>query len=175
MNSTQKTRTTQFLIFQNKAYHEDNLINSKGLLDTKMKDYSHILNSQIPSKKIFLERERNRDIESANKKLLNKIYSIIYDKDKQIAKKYRPEETQTSKFFNTKISLHPFCEEHKAKTLNFGQRKRENDRICQDNLFLLNRLKNSKPRVLNIEDAKNHNRQSKILEFLIQIIDLKLY
>ena len=171
MNSTQKTKTTQFLIFQNKAYHEDNLINSKGLLDTKMKDYSHILNSQIPSKKLFLERERNRDIENTNKKLLNKIYSIIYDKDKQIAKKYRPEETQTSKFFNTKISFHPFCEEHKAKTLNFGQRRRENDRICQDNLFLLNRLKNSKPRVLNIEDAKNHNRQTNKYAQNIRIFD----
>ena len=173
MNFTQKTKTTQFLIFQNKAYHEDNLINSKALLDTKMKDYSYILNSQKPSKKLFLERERNRDIEKGNKKLLNKIYSIIYDKNKQIVKKYRPEVTEKSKFLNTKISFHPFCEEHKAKTLNFGQRKRENDRICQDNLSFLNRLKNSKPRILNVSDAKNHDRKCNKYAKNIRIFDPK--
>ena len=172
MNSTLKNKTSQFLLFQNKAYHEDNLINSKPLLDTKMKDYSYIFDSQIPSKKSFLERERNRNIENGNSKLLNRIYSIIYDKDRKIAKKYRPEHAET-KFFSTKISFHPFSEEHRAKTLNFGQRKRENVKIFQDNLFLLNRLKNSKPRVLNVDDVKKHSTRSNKYAENIRVFDTK--
>lgn len=60
----------------------------KGRVDNKLSNYAHIYDLAEPSKKNYIWREKNREIENGNVRLLNKIYTIMFDRRKEFPSKY---------------------------------------------------------------------------------------
>jgi len=84
-------------------------------------DYSYITSGPA-SKKNQLKKERNYEIESNNMLLLDRIYSILSEHPKPLKKRER-------------------------RSLNYGNRKKENGRIYEENQGICRRLKGVEPSV----------------------------
>jgi len=73
---------------QELAIHEDRKINAIPKIDTRLHDFSYICDPTIPSKRNYLWKEKNKEIESGNLRLLTKIYNIIFDRRSEFSSKY---------------------------------------------------------------------------------------
>lgn len=129
-------------------------MNVKGRVDNRLKNYAHIYDLGEPSKKNYFWREKNREIESGNVRLLNKIYTIMFDRKKEFPQKYDryakiPKEVQVENPL-----FHPFSKDSRIRSLNIVNRKRETDRINRDNYMIMSKLKTSKPTVCCFDEAK---------------------
>ena len=51
-------RSFQFILLQNKAYHEENLISAKAYMNTQPKEQTNLYFPAIPSKKRYLQDEK---------------------------------------------------------------------------------------------------------------------
>lgn len=162
----------QYMILQNLAYHEERLINSKAKVDNKWRDLSLPLDKPMGSKKNYLNKEKFKEIENGNLRLLSRIYNIIFDKNKEFASKYNqnPKESQIKEKEKEpaypNLSFHPFSNDNKIRTLNLQVRKKETDRINHDNVHLLRKLKDSKPTVFTIGEMKERQKNIKNLNSL---------
>ena len=151
----------QFMIIQNQAFHEDKLIHSKPRIDNKWKDTTFLTVNEIPSKKHYLTKERYREIENGNLRLLSKIYNIIFDRNKQFQRQYGKIHKESTKENTPKPPSYP--QEGKVRSLNILSRRKENERINRDNQYLLNKLKDSKPTVFTNSELKQREKNIKIL------------
>lgn len=159
--------TYQYMLLQNRAYHEDNLVHTKPRLDNQLRDYAHITDITMPSKKNYLWKEKTKEIENGNLRLLSKIYTIIFDKKKQFPTKYNQFSKEPKDLHNTTMPLfHPYSIDSRVRSLNIVNRKKETDRINKENHNLLSKLKDSKPTVFQAKSVKQRVRNLKNLNNL---------
>ena len=154
----------QFLLLQSQAYHEDKLLHIKPTVDNKWKKNSNYINGyDIPSKKNYLNREKHKEIENGNLRLLSRIYNIIFDKSKDKKELNASMSKEDSKENYHKPTFHPYSDNNKIRSLNITSRRKESARINQDNFLLLNRIKESKPTVTTIDEIKSREKRAQSL------------
>jgi len=164
--------THQFMFFQNQAHHEEKLIRAKSKIDNKLNDFSHICDIRVPSKKGYRWKERNNNIREGNFKILSKIYSIIYDSKKEFAQKYSQLPVNSTKLKNTMPLFHPYSYDSKIRSLNLVNRKKECQRINNDNFNLFEKIRKTKPTVPSINNVKKRDEQLKDIYKRIRKRDL---
>ena len=163
MDYNLSNKSVQFMLFQNKAYHEERLIHLKAHVDNKLNDFSHILERNQPNRKHYLEREKQKEILSQNHYILDKIHSIIYERNNQkengLARSKLPKSVE-QRLLNQISGLNSFGEENKVRSMNINVRKKEMDRINDDNRMILSRLQTTKP-TIKLDELKQHAKNSK--------------
>ena len=161
MDYNLSNKSFQFMLFQNKAYDEERLIQLKSNVDNKINDFSHILERNQPSRRTYLEREKQKEIQSQNHHLLNKIHSIIYQRNqKENGGGIRLPKSVEQKILSKAPTFHPFSDDNKGKSMNINIRMKEMDRINDDNRLILSKLQATKP-TINLVDLKVHAKNSK--------------
>jgi len=167
-NSTTDINPTAHLMFiQSRAHHEDRIIHSRPTIDNKLKDFSHLLRPTIPSKKNYINKEKVKKINQDNVNLLSKIYKITFDKNNEPVGKYGAPAKSRKEEVNGSIELHPFSSDHRSRSLNNANRRKELEKINKDNSQLLNKLRTMKSTVPNIGQCKQRKKK---LEYLKQLI-----
>ena len=149
--------TAQLMVIQRLAHHEDRLLHSKPAIDNKLRDFSHLFNPSIPSKKKYLTKKRTKEIYDGNLSLLSRIYSITFDKNAE-GSKYPGVPRKTKREDGANIILHPFSADHRSRSMNTQTRKRELDKINKDNSQLLEKLRTMKSTIPSAQEIKKRDR-----------------
>jgi len=164
---TESNLTAQLMLIKRRAHHEDRLIHSRPVIDNRLKDFSHILNPEVSSKKKYLSKQSRKEIHQGNTNLLSKIYSINFEKQED-ATKYSTVPRRVKKEDNLTLAVHPYASDHRTRSLNTQSRRKELERINKDNSHFLGKLRTIKSIVPTIKESKQRDKDINYIKYLRQ-------